>query len=212
MKIKNSVGKWGKDISPELQRKFGVTNAEFHKAMQGDERAIKKIGQMANEGEIYTKQAPKVAQRMLQVISGTSAMNQAVTDVSLAAAQATKQIEANGGKVQIANQKLVNERKEQALKHVTQLELNTARHENSLQAIQMEASISETTARVDHNYRMAQLQGKIPLQQMRADKEYQEARTDHLLEYGDKSRLSLIPKREYETNFVKKVVDFFLGR
>jgi len=212
MKIKNSVGKWGKNISPELARKFGITNAEFHRAMQGDERAAKKIGQMANEGEIYTKQAPKVAQRMLQIISGTSAMNEAVTTVSLAAAQATKQIEANGAKVQLADQKLVNDRKEQALRHVSNLELNTSRHNNNLEAIQMEASIAETTARVDHNYRMAQLQGKIPLQQMRADKEYQEARTDHLLEYGDKSRLSLIPKREYETNFVQKVVEFFLGR
>jgi hypothetical protein len=211
MPLRNNVGKWAKNITPELAKKYGIDNATFHKAMMGDENACKQIGQLANEGEYAVKFAPKVAQRMLQIIAGTNAVNQAVTNVSLATAQGTKQIEANAGKVQIANTKLVNERKENALKQVAQLELLTTKHQNNLEAIQMQASIDETTARVDHNYRMKQLDAKLPLQQMRADKEYKEARTEHLLENGNNSRVPLLPKKEYEASFIKRVIDFFSG-
>ena len=60
--LRNHILPKGKLLTQVLGRKFGVTLADFDKAMGGDIAAAQKIGELARQGRLSQELAPRLAQ------------------------------------------------------------------------------------------------------------------------------------------------------
>ncbi|MFM6473803.1 MAG: hypothetical protein ACKPGH_09930, partial [Dolichospermum sp.] len=80
-KLRNHILPKGKLLTQALDRKFGVTLADFDRAIGGDIQAAQKIGELARQGRLSQELAPKLAQAYLEIINGSEAYNKATADI-----------------------------------------------------------------------------------------------------------------------------------
>lgn len=215
MKHKNHVSGKAKKIRKELDKKFAIKESDIVKALKGNEKAAKHIAQMGIDGETLKRRAPQLAEMVTNSIDGTVAYNKMFTDIHKSAGKGALSIEDNIASIELAEIDLKDGRTQKALKFVTEKQLKEQSHKDSMQVIQMEAQIKDTELMSNHEYRVAKLENKLPLKQIGADRDYQEAKIDHVLEYGDSAQTKLIPRKQYtQRTIVQRVIDvisFFAG-
>lgn len=209
---RNHIGKKGIDITPELAKKYGIPYNTIQAAYRGDESANREIGKQANKAEVAVKLAPLVKQRVLQVIAGTNAVNEADTEILKAVKAGTLKIEGNQDAIELANNDLTFKRIEANAKHNNSLKSGKQKHDDTMEALKMSAEIDEVIRLADHEYRMEQLESKVPLLQLNADRQNAIDRNVHYLEQGAESNLDLVPQKEYGTaSPVKKFFRWLSG-
>lgn len=213
MKHRNHVSGKAKTIRKELSRKFNIAEGDIVKALKGDEKAAKRIAQMGIDGERIKKYAPQITEHVLDSIEGTDALNKMWGDIYTQAGKSTLNIESDVAKVELADIDLVDGRTEKAFQFIQDKQLKASRHWSNMEHAIMQAEIAEIEQLANHDYRMEKLENKLPLKQIQADKDYQDAKLDHVLQFGESSQTNLIPKKQYtERSLLSRVVDFFKGK
>ena len=168
---------------------------------------------MGIDGERIKKYAPQIKKHILDSIEGTDELNRMWGDVYTQAGKSTLGIEADIARVELAEIDLIDGRTEKAYKFIQDKQRKSIRHQDNMQALQMESEIAEIEQLANHDFRMQRLENKLPLAQIKADKDYQNARLDHVLQFGESSQTKLIPKKEYTgRNVLSRVIDFFSGK
>ncbi|MFM6368531.1 MAG: hypothetical protein ACKPGN_09935, partial [Dolichospermum sp.] len=113
-KLKNHILPKGRLLTQALDRKFGVTLADFDRAIGGDIQAAQKIGELARQGRLSQELAPKLAQAYLEIINGSEAYNKATADILLQAGKSAIAIDKAGSQVMLGQQKYIHSRQELA--------------------------------------------------------------------------------------------------
>ena len=67
--LRNHILPKGKLLSQTLDRKFGVSLADFDRAIGGDIAAAQKIGELARQGRLSQELAPRLAQAYLEIMA-----------------------------------------------------------------------------------------------------------------------------------------------
>lgn len=79
--IRDHVSTYGKEIKKATAKKFGINNSLIMRAVNGDERALKEIGDMGRTGERLATSMPLIRENLKAYIEGTTEYNTALADI-----------------------------------------------------------------------------------------------------------------------------------
>ncbi|MEY3255355.1 MAG: hypothetical protein RLZZ29_486, partial [Cyanobacteriota bacterium] len=148
-KLKNHILPKGKQLATTLDRKFGVTLADFDKAINGDIAAAQKIGEMARQGRLSQELAPKLAQAYIEIINGSEAYNRATADILLQAGKSAIAIDKAGSQVMLSQQKFIHQRQELAQEFVIGKNSENTRHKYQMNYSQIKGYIDAHLVGID---------------------------------------------------------------
>ena len=211
--IRDRVSTYAPDLSKATRKEFGISKALIVKAIEGDERALKQIGDMGKTGDRVLAVMPKIRQDLVDYVNGITEYNQSVTDILKAGGKGSAAINKAGSDLTLENTRynnLIEEYKEQLFAN---LEAEGEKHTDSMDLIKLKAWIDSHMRDVTSNARFEATSNKPYVAQMQADRDYEKEKVLHLLENGSDSDLELIPRKHFTTNPVVRmwngVRDFF---
>jgi hypothetical protein len=199
-KVRDHVSTYDKQIKKATAVKFGINNALIIRAVNGDEKALKEIGDMGKLGERLVLAMPLIRENLKSYIEGTTEYNTALADIYKSGSKGAIAIDKAGGDVSLENTRYNNLVEEYKTKLFAQLEAENQRHDDSMDVIELQAWIDTQMATVNAKANLESISNKPFLAQMKADADYANKKLQHLLEHGSDSDLSLIPKKHFSTN------------
>jgi hypothetical protein len=199
-KVRDHVSTYGKSIKKATVSKFGINNVLIIRAVNGDEKALKEIGDMGKLGERLVLAMPLIRENLKSYIEGTTEYNTALADIYKSGSKGAIAIDKAGGDVSLENTRYNNLVEEYKTKLFAQLEAENQRHDDSMDVIELQAWIDTQMATVNAKANLESISNKPFLAQMKADADYANKKLQHLLEHGSDSDLSLIPKKHFSTN------------
>ncbi|BAZ19080.1 hypothetical protein NIES4071_109650 (plasmid) [Calothrix sp. NIES-4071] len=202
--VRDHVSGYGKNIKKATAEKFGVNNALIIKAVNGDEKALKEIGDMGKVGERLVTAMPLIRDNLKAYIEGIGEYNEALADIYKTGGTEAAKIDKAGGDVSLENTKYLNKIEEYKASLFAKLESENQRHDDAMDVIELQAWIDAQLKTVDAQANLENISNKPFLAQMKADEDYENKKMKHLLENSSDSDLSLIPKKHYSTNPVIK--------
>lgn len=198
-KIKNHVTKKAKRISNVLEGKYGFSLATLDKALQGDQNALKNIGEAARQGGQIIELMPLLEEAYLTIIKGTEQYNKSVSNILKQGASSAINIDKSVSQAMLANTKYGHQRKELAAEFGVARNIENARHNYAINYIQLKAYIDQHITGVDNHTKLIEQSNRPELKQLEEDSRYQLTAAKHLLQYGENEQLQLLPRREYAT-------------
>ena len=198
--VKDHVSGYGKSIKKATAKKFGISNSLIIRAVNGDEKALKEIGDKGKLGERLALSMPLIRENIKAYIEGTTEYNTALADIYKSGAKGAIAIDKAGSDVTLENTRYDNLMEEYKSKLFAQLEAENLRHSDSMDAIELQAWIDAQMAEVNAKANFETISNKPFLAQMKADADYENKKIKHLLENGSDSDLSLIPQKHFSTN------------
>ena len=211
--IRDRVSIYAPDLSKATRKEFGISKALIVKAIEGDEKSLKQIGDMGKTGDRILTVMPKIRQDLTDYVNGITEYNQSVADILKAGGKGSAAIKKSGGDLTLENTRynnLISEYKEQLFAN---LEAEGEKHTDSMDLIKLKAWIDSHMRDVNSNARFEATSNKPYIAQMQADRDYEKEKALHLLDNGSDSDLSLIPRKHFTTNPVVQmwngVRDFF---
>jgi hypothetical protein len=202
--IRDHVSTYGKEIKKATAKKFGINNSLIIRAVNGDEKALKEIGDMGRTGERLAMAMPTIRENLKAYIEGTTEYNTALADIYKSGGKGALAIDKAASDVTLENSHYNNLISEYKASLFTKLEAENQRHDDALDVIELQAWIDTQMATVNAKASLESISNKPFLAQMKADRDYEDKKIKHLLENGSDSDLSLIPKKHYSTNPVIK--------
>jgi hypothetical protein len=199
-KVRDHVSTYGKQIKKATAVKFGINNALIIRAVNGDEKALKEIGDMGKLGERLVLAMPLIRENLKSYIEGTTEYNTALADIYKSGSKGAIAIDKAGGDVSLENTRYNNLVEEYKTKLFAQLEAENQRHDDAMDVIELQAWIDTQMTTVNAKANLESISNKPFLAQMKADADYANKKLQHLLEHGSDSDLSLIPKKHFSTN------------
>ncbi|GAX45721.1 hypothetical protein NIES4075_67420 [Tolypothrix sp. NIES-4075] len=203
--VRDHVSTYGKEIKKATANKFGINNSLIIRAVNGDERALKEIGDMGRTGERLATSMPLIRENLKAYIEGTTEYNTALADIYKSGGKGAIAIDKAASDVKIENTHYNNLIEEYKTSLFAKLESENQRHDDALDVIELQAWIDTQMATVNAKASLESTSNKPFLAQMKADADYENKKIKHLLENGSDSDLSLIPKKHYSTNPVIKL-------
>lgn len=197
MKLKNHVSPNAKRISGVLKTKFGFDIALVNKALQGDTTALQTIGEAARQGQQALELMPLIREACLTIEKGTEEYNKSIADITAQGATSAIAIDRATMKAMLANQKYINQRKEMTTEYVLASQAETTRHNLSERYMKLKAYIDMYLQKVDGNAKLVDQANRPEVKQHDETLRYNSAAARHLLQYGEQSRLDLLPQRNY---------------
>lgn len=197
--MKNHVTKRAKRITRVLKGKYGLGIDTLNKALQGDQNALKMIGEAGRQGQLTSELMPMLEEAYTNLIKGTEAYNKGVSNIIKQGASSAIAIDKSVSQAMLANQKYGHQRKELAAEFATSKNIETTRHQYAINYIQLKAYIDQYMMKVDGNAKLLDQSNRPELKQMDEDVRYNSTVAKHLLTHGDNSQIDLIPRREYAT-------------
>ncbi len=204
-KVRDHVSGYGKQITKATNQKFDINNALIIKAVNGDEKALKQIGDMGKLGERLATSMPLIRENLKAYIEGTTEYNTALADIYKSGGKGAASIDKAASDVTLENSRYNNLISEYKASLFAKLEAENQRHDDALDVIELQAWIDTQMATVNAKASLDSISNKPFLAQMKADADYENKKIQHLLENGSDSDLSLIPKKHYSTNPVVKL-------
>ena len=211
--IRDRVSTYAPDLSKATRKEFGISSSLLVKAIEGDDSALKQIGDMGKTGDRILTVMPKIRQDLTDYINGITEYNQSVADILKAGGKGSAAIKKAGSDLTLENTRynnLIEEYKEQLFAN---LEAENEKHTDSMDLIKLKAWIDSHMRDVTSNVRFEATSNKPYIAQMQADRDYEKEKALHLLENGSDSDLELIPHKHFTTNPVVRmwnsVRDFF---
>lgn len=198
--VRDHVSEYGKQIKKATANKFGISNSLIIRAVNGDEKALKEIGDKGKLGERLALSMPLIRENIKAYIEGTTEYNTALADIYKSGAKGAIAIDKAGSDVTLENTRYDNLMEEYKSKLFAQLEAESLRHSDSMDAIELQAWIDAQMAEVNAKANFETISNKPFLAQMKADADYENKKIKHLLENGSDSDLSLIPQKHFSTN------------
>jgi hypothetical protein len=195
--LKNHILPKGKLLSQTLNRKFGVSLADFDRAIGGDVSAAQKIGELARQGRLSQELAPKLAQAYLEIINGSEAYNKATADILLQAGKSAIAIDKAGSQVMLGQQKYVHSRQELAQEFVIGKNTENSRHAYQMNFTQIRGYIDAHLVGVDRQTAILEQSNRPEIKQVAADEQYQQRTMNEALSKGETARYDLIPEKNY---------------
>jgi hypothetical protein len=204
-KLKNHILPKGKQLATTLDRKFGVTLADFDKAINGDIAAAQKIGEMARQGRLSQELAPKLAQAYIEIINGSEAYNRATADILLQAGKSAIAIDKAGSQVMLSQQKFIHQRQELAQEFVIGKNSENTRHKYQMNYSQIKGYIDAHLTGVDQQVAILEQSNRPELKQIAANEQYQNKTMNEALNKGETARYDLIPQKDYRGGIMGKI-------
>jgi hypothetical protein len=206
-KLKNHIAPKGKLLSQTLDRKFGVSLADFDRAIGGDIAAAQKIGELARQGRLSQELAPKLAQAYIEIINGSEAYNKATADILLQAGKSAIAIDKAGSQVMLGQQKYVHSRQELAQEFVIGKNSENSRHAYQMNFTQIRGYIDAHLVGVDQQTAILEQSNRPEIKQVAADEAYQTKTMNEALSKGETARYDLIPEKNYRTGIMGKIAE-----
>jgi hypothetical protein len=208
LQLKNHIAPKGKLLTQVLGKKFGVTLADFDRAIGGDVSAAQKIGELARQGRLSQELAPKLAQAYLEIINGSEAYNKATADILLQAGKSAIAIDKAGSQVMLGQQKYVHQRQELAQEFVIGKNTENSRHAYQMNFTQIRGYIDAHLVGVDQQTAILEQSNRPEIKQVAADEAYQTKTMNEALSKGENARYDLIPEKQYTGGFKAKLMEF----
>ena len=205
--LRNHILPKGKLLTQVLGRKFGVTLADFDKAMGGDIAAAQKIGELARQGRLSQELAPRLAQAYIEIINGSEAYNKATADILLQAGKSAIAIDKAGSQVMLGQQKYVHSRQELAQEFVIGKKSENSRHTYQMNYTQIKAYVDVHLTEVDRQTAIFEQSNRPETKQIAADEQYQTKTMNEALNKGETARYDLIPEKNYRTGIMGKIAE-----
>jgi hypothetical protein len=205
--LKNHIAPKGKLLTQALDRKFGVSLADFDRAMGGDIQAAQKIGELARQGRLSQELAPRLAQAYLEIIGGSEAYNKATADILLQAGKSAIAIDKAGSQVMLGQQKYVHQRQELAQEFVLGKNTENTRHNYQMNYTQIRGYIDAHLVGVDQQTAILEQSNRPEIKQVAADEQYQQRTMNEALSKGETARYDLIPEKNYRTGIMGKIAE-----
>ncbi|MBW4572422.1 MAG: hypothetical protein KME31_31885 [Tolypothrix carrinoi HA7290-LM1] len=203
--IRDHVSTYGQEIKKATAKKFGINNSLIIRAVNGDEKALKEIGDMGRTGERLATSMPLIRENLKAYIEGTTEYNTALADIYKSGSKGALAIDKAGGELALENTRYNNLIEEYKTSLFAKLESENQRHDDAMSVIELQAWIDTQMATVNAKASLESISNKPFLAQMKADRDYEDKKIKHLLENGSDSDLSLIPKKHYSTNPLVKL-------
>lgn len=204
-KVRDHVSGYGKQITKATNKKFGINNSLIIRAVNGDERALKEIGDMGKLGERLTLAMPTIRENLKSYIEGNTEYNTALADIYKTGSKGSLSIDKAASDVTLENTRFNNLIEEYKTKLFAQLEAENQRHDDAMDVIELQAWVDAQMKTVDAKASLESISNKPFLAQMKSDEDYENKKIQHLLEHGSDSDLSLIPRKDYSTNPLVKL-------
>ncbi|BAZ36881.1 hypothetical protein NIES4101_28010 (plasmid) [Calothrix sp. NIES-4101] len=202
--IRDHVSSYGKQISKATNKKFGINNALIIRAVGGDDKALKQIGDMGTTGQRLIAAMPLIRKNLKDYIEGIGDYNEALADIYKTGGREAAKIDKAGGDVSLENTRYSHLTQEYQTKLFTDLEKEYQRHDDAMDVIELQAWIDTQMATVEAKAKLEDISNKPFINQIKADRDYEDKKIKHLLENGSDGDLSLIPKKHFSTNPVVK--------
>jgi hypothetical protein len=206
--LRNHILPKAKVLSQTLDRKFGVSLADFDRAIGGDVSAAQKIGELARQGRLSQELAPKLAQAYIEIINGSEAYNKATADILLQAGKSAIAIDKAGSQVMLGQQKYVHSRQELAQEFVLGKNSENSRHAYQMNFTQIRGYIDAHLVGVDQQVAILEQSNRPEIKQIAADEQYQQKTMNEALNKGETARYDLIPEKQYTGGFKAKLMEF----
>jgi hypothetical protein len=204
-KVRDHVSTFGKDIKKATAKKFGINNSLIIRAVNGDEQALKEIGDLGRTGERLATAMPLIRENLKAYIEGITEYNVALADVYKSGGKGAIAIDKAGGELALENTRYNNLIEEYKTSLFAKLESENQRHDDAMDVIELQAWVDTQMATVNAKASLEFISNKPFLAQMKADEDFENKKIKHLLENGSDSDLSLIPRKEFSTNPLVKL-------
>ncbi|MFM7408343.1 MAG: hypothetical protein ACKO3K_17220 [Cuspidothrix sp.] len=206
-KLKNHILPKGRLLSQALSSKFGVTLADFDRAIGGDIQAAQKIGELARQGRLSQELAPKLAQAYIEIINGSEAYNKATADILLQAGKSAIAIDKAGSQVMLGQQKYVHSRQELAQEFVIGKNSENTRHSYQMNYTQIKGYVDAHLTAVDQQTALLEQSNRPEVKQLNADEQYQQRTMNEALSKGETARYDLILEKNYRRGIMGKIAE-----
>jgi hypothetical protein len=203
--VRDHVSGYGKDIKKATAKKFGINNSLIMRAVNGDEQALKEIGDLGRTGERLATAMPLIRDNLKAYIEGITSYNTALAEVYKSGGKGAIAIDKAGGEVALENTRYNNLIEEYKTSLFAKLESENQRHDDALDVIELQAWVDSQMTTVNAKASLESITNKPFLAQMKADEDFENKKIKHLLENGSDSDLSLIPRKEFSTNPLVKL-------
>jgi hypothetical protein len=197
LQLRNHILPKGKLLTQVLGKKFGVSLADFDRAIGGDIAAAQKIGELARQGRLSQELAPKLAQAYIEIINGSEAYNKATADILLQAGKSAIAIDKAGSQVMLGQQKYVHQRQELAQEFVLGKNAENTRHKYQVNYTQIKGYVDAHLVGVDQQTAILEQSNRPEIKQIAADEAYQTKTMNEALSKGENARYDLIPEKNY---------------
>ncbi|MFM6476466.1 MAG: hypothetical protein ACKPGH_23715, partial [Dolichospermum sp.] len=208
MRIKNHVTPKGKALNSQLSAKFGITFSDFERAVMGDLSSMQKIGELSRQAGFMKEFAPKLKDAYLTIIEGTETYNLALADILKASGKSSLAIDKAGVQTSLANQRYINQRVELAGQFLQDKEAENIRHQYQLNYQQIRGYVQAHLTAVEQQVAISEVEKQPEAKQIQAEQQYQNRVLNEALSNGEQARYDLIPKKDYRTGFVGKLLEF----
>lgn len=208
MRIKNHITSRGRALNSQLSNKFGVSLSDFQKAVMGDLSSMQKIGELSRQAGFMKEFAPKLKDAYLTIIEGTETYNLALADILKASGKSSLAIDKAGVQTSLANQKYINQRVELANQFLLDKRAENVRHEYQLNYQQIRGYVNAHLTAIDQQVAVLEVENQPEVKQIAANQQYQTRVLNEALSNGEQARYDLIPKKDYRTGFMGKLLEF----
>lgn len=205
-KLKNHISGRGKVLINQLSNKFGVSLADFEKAVMGDLPAMQKIGELSRKAEFAKEFAPKLRDAYITILEGSEAYNVAIADILKQAGKSTIAIDKAANSVTLANTKYINQRVELAKQFIHDKQVEKVRHEYQINYQQIKGYVQAHLTEVDQQTAILEVENQPEVKQIAANEQYQNRVLNEALK-GDQARYDLIPQKNYLGGFKTRLLE-----
>jgi hypothetical protein len=198
-KVKDHVTKRSKRITGMMQNKYGLGLDTFDKALKGDMGSIQLIAQAGITGARIQELAPMLEEAYLAAIKGTEQYNKSKASIIKTAGSSGIAINKSVAKVSLSNTKYVHQLRELKEDYIQQKELEKLRHDYQINYQVLKSSMDKFFMKVDNSTKAIEQTYRPAVAQLAEDTRREMVDIKHILQYGEKANLSLLPRREYVT-------------
>lgn len=203
--LKDHVTGYGKNVSRATKDKFGISNQLIVRAALGDEKSLTQIADMGKLGERLVLVMPTIKQHLNSYIQGNTQYNQALAEIYREGGKGALAIDKAASDLTLENTKFNNLLEEYKARLFASLEAEEDRHNSQMDAIELQAWVDTQMKEIDYKVQMENISNKPFVAQLKADEDYETKKIQHILAHGSESDLSLIPRKQYITNPLRKL-------
>jgi hypothetical protein len=203
--VRDHISTYGKNIKKATADKFGINNSLIIRAVNGDENALKEIGDMGKTGERLVTAMPLIRDNLKNYIEGITSYNTALAEVYKSGGKGAIAIDKAGGELALENTRYNNLIEEYKTSLFAKLESENQRHDDATDVIELQAWVDIQMATVNAKASLESITNKPFLAQMKADEEFEKRKIEHLLQHGSESDLTLIPRKSFTNNPIVKM-------
>lgn len=195
---KNYVGNHGKRLSDRAS-KLGISNSLVARCIDGDEAALREVGDKGNEGTRILTIMPYIRDNAIAFLKGTGEYNKTLEAIYKEAGAAGIAVDRATASTAVANLKYRHERSEIAHELVNGRTLENQRHHESLDLIKLRAYIDYHMSQADHLYSEQSQYARPNNAQVAADLSFRDERDKYLLTHGSEADINNLPQKQYLT-------------